>query len=194
LTPGVIYTFVVYDITTECYFLKESNAIPSNSTLKINIDSISNIKCKGTVFDGKVTFTVSDFGSGATGFNYQLFKAQTNSAVGLVQNKNLSGSVSFTEELSNLEKGLYYIVFEGIGGPSNGCKVASSVFEIKESLLPLDLTPTVIKKANFYFGYSYQITLSQIAAYNSGTHMVTLGFDFLQGISDCPCTQSPVHD
>lgn len=148
LTPGVIYTFVVYDITTRCYFLQEAAPIPSNSSLKINLDSISNIKCKGTVFDGKVTFTVSDFDPSTTSLNYQLFKAQSNSAVGLVQNKNLSGSVSFTEELSNLEKGLYYIVFEGIGGPSNGCKVASSVFEIKESVLPLNLTPPIIKKAN----------------------------------------------
>ena len=148
LTPGVIYTFVVHDLTTGCYFLKESNPIPSNSSLKINLDSISNIKCKGTVFDGKVTFTVSDFDPSTTSLNYQLFKAQSNSAVGLVQNKILSGSVSFTEELSNLEKGLYYIVFEEIGGPSNGCKVASPVFEIKESVLPLDLPPPVIKKAN----------------------------------------------
>lgn len=64
-----------------------------------------------------------------------------------------------------------------------------------QALNPLAVGPMAgFKKANFYFGYSYQITLSQIAAYNSGTHMITLGFDFLQGISDCPCTQSPVHD
>ncbi len=62
-------------------------------------------------------------------------------------------------------------------------------------LQPLAIGPMVgFKKSNFYFGYSYQITLSKIVAYNSGTHMVTLGFDFLQGISDCPCTQSPIHD
>ena len=73
-------------------------------------------------------FTVSDFDPITTNLNYQLFKAQSNSAVGLVQNKILSGSVSFTEELSNLEKGLYYIVFEEIGGSSNGCKIASAVF------------------------------------------------------------------
>ncbi|WP_310594212.1 type IX secretion system membrane protein PorP/SprF [Flavobacterium sp.] len=60
---------------------------------------------------------------------------------------------------------------------------------------PLNIGPMAgFKKSNFYFGYSYQITLNQLAAYNSGTHVVTLGFDFLQGISDCPCTQSPVHD
>lgn len=49
------------------------------------------------------------------------------------------------------------------------------------------------KKSNFYFGYSYQASLSQISAYNSGTHVITIGLDFFRGISNCPCTQSPVH-
>ncbi|WP_133506316.1 PorP/SprF family type IX secretion system membrane protein [Flavobacterium chryseum] len=49
------------------------------------------------------------------------------------------------------------------------------------------------KKSNFYFGYSYQASLNQLGAYNSGTHVITIGLDFLQRISNCPCTQSPVH-
>jgi len=49
------------------------------------------------------------------------------------------------------------------------------------------------KKSNFYFGYTYQASLGQIGAYNSGTHVITIGLDFFQGISNCPCTQSPVH-
>jgi type IX secretion system PorP/SprF family membrane protein len=60
---------------------------------------------------------------------------------------------------------------------------------------PLSAGPMVgFKKANFYFGYAYQLTLTQLAGYNSGTHVLTIGFDFLQGISNCPCTQGPVHD
>ncbi len=50
-----------------------------------------------------------------------------------------------------------------------------------------------LKKSNFYFAYAYQITINDLAGYNSGTHMITIGFDFLQGISDCPCTKSPLH-
>lgn len=61
-------------------------------------------------------------------------------------------------------------------------------------LKPLNVGPMVgFKKSQFYFGYAYQITTNDLAGYNSGTHVVTLGFDFLQGISNCPCTQSPVH-
>lgn len=60
---------------------------------------------------------------------------------------------------------------------------------------PLNLGPMVgFKKSEFYFGYSYQMTFNEMASFNSGTHMVTIGLDFLQGISNCPCTQNPIHD
>jgi hypothetical protein len=60
---------------------------------------------------------------------------------------------------------------------------------------PFTISPMAgFKKATFYFGYSYQVALNSFAAYNSGTHMLTLGFDFSQGSSICPCTQSPGHD
>jgi type IX secretion system PorP/SprF family membrane protein len=60
---------------------------------------------------------------------------------------------------------------------------------------PLNLGPMAgFKKSIFYFGYSYQMTFNEMTTFNSGTHMITVGLDFLQGISDCPCTQSPVHD
>lgn len=45
--------------------------------------------------------------------------------------------------------------------------------------VPLTVAPMGgFKKANFCFGYSYQVNLNQLAYYNSGTHMVTLGYDF----------------
>ena len=60
---------------------------------------------------------------------------------------------------------------------------------------PLTISPMAgFKKANFYFGYSYQVTMNQIAAYHSGTHSLTIGFDFTQAISNCPCTRSVIHD
>ena len=54
---------------------------------------------------------------------------------------------------------------------------------------PLNIGPMIgLKKGNFYFGYSYQIILNEITAYNSGSHMITLGLDVFQGISNCRCT------
>ena len=57
-------------------------------------------------------------------------------------------------------------------------------------LKPLMIGPMAgFKKAGFYFGYSYQVTINEFSAYNTGTHVVTLGFDFFQGLSNCPCTK-----
>ncbi|WP_243232213.1 PorP/SprF family type IX secretion system membrane protein [Flavobacterium pectinovorum] len=59
---------------------------------------------------------------------------------------------------------------------------------------PLSVGPMAgFMKSKIYFGYSYQIMFNDLGYYNSGTHVVTLGFDFLQALSSCPCTDSPVH-
>ncbi|VAW11329.1 FIG01018766: hypothetical protein [hydrothermal vent metagenome] len=54
---------------------------------------------------------------------------------------------------------------------------------------PLYVAPIIgLKKNNFYFGYSYQVILNEILGYSSGTHVITLGLDLFQGISNCRCT------
>ena len=57
-------------------------------------------------------------------------------------------------------------------------------------MLPLNIGPMAgLKKSIFYISYAYQITLNDLTGYNSGTHAVTIGFDLLQALSDCPCTK-----
>jgi type IX secretion system PorP/SprF family membrane protein len=59
---------------------------------------------------------------------------------------------------------------------------------------PLNVGPMAgFKKSIFYFGYAYQVTMNDLSSFNSGTHVITIGLDFLRGISNCPCTESPVH-
>lgn len=54
---------------------------------------------------------------------------------------------------------------------------------------PLYIAPLVgLKKSNFYFGYSYQIILNEILGFSTGTHVITLGVDLFQGLSNCRCT------
>ena len=54
---------------------------------------------------------------------------------------------------------------------------------------PLYIAPLIgLKKSNFYFGYSYQIILNEILGFSTGTHVVTIGVDLFQGISNCRCT------
>jgi type IX secretion system PorP/SprF family membrane protein len=58
-----------------------------------------------------------------------------------------------------------------------------------QMLEPINIGPMAgLRKSNFYFAYSYQLTTNELLAYNSGTHMITLGLDIFQGISNCPCT------
>ena len=63
----------------------------------------------------------------------------------------------------------------------------------EQSFNPVTVGPMVgLKKSNFYVAYSYQITTNEIIGYNSGTHMITIGLDFLQNLSNCPCTQNRI--
>lgn len=72
---------------------------------------------------------------------------------------------------------------------------ASYRFLNDQILEPIMIGPmTGFKKSNFYFGYSYQVSLNKIGVYNSGTHVITIGLDFFQGISNCPCTHSPIRN
>lgn len=67
---------------------------------------------------------------------------------------------------------------------------ASYRFLNDQLLKPLNIGPMAgITYDQFYFGYSYQITMNDLAGFNSGTHMVTIGLDILQGISNCACTR-----
>jgi len=54
---------------------------------------------------------------------------------------------------------------------------------------PLYVAPIMgLKKGDFYFGYSYQLIMNEILGYSTGTHVLTLGIDLFQGISNCTCT------
>jgi type IX secretion system PorP/SprF family membrane protein len=54
---------------------------------------------------------------------------------------------------------------------------------------PLYIAPFVgFKKSNFYFGYSFQVILNEILAFSYGTHVITVGMDLFQGLSNCRCT------
>lgn len=49
-----------------------------------------------------------------------------------------------------------------------------------------------IKKNNLYLSYGFSITLNQINAFNYGTHMVTIGFDYERRPSLARCTQKMI--
>lgn len=59
-----------------------------------------------------------------------------------------------------------------------------------QSFSALSVGPMLgLKRGMFYFAYGYQVMLNELRAYNSGTHMITIGLDFFQGIGGCNCTE-----
>ncbi|MCX7547298.1 type IX secretion system membrane protein PorP/SprF [Xanthomarina sp. F1114] len=127
--------------------------------------------------------------------NYQIYTGL------IIQNKN--------NKSLEIEPSLYFQYFDSDNRSSTDINIKVRKFNKNEDYFwggisyrflndqfmnPLNLGPMAgIKKSNFYFAYAYQVTINDMAGYNSGTHMITIGLDFLQGISNCPCTQSPLH-
>jgi type IX secretion system PorP/SprF family membrane protein len=91
--------------------------------------------------------------------------------------KRSSTDVNFKYRKFN-RKGDYY----WIGG--------SYRFLNDQFLKPLNVGPMAgIMFNKLYFAYSYQFTLNDLAGYNSGTHMITIGLNLLQSASNCACTK-----
>jgi type IX secretion system PorP/SprF family membrane protein len=105
-----------------------------------------------------------------------------------------------------IEPSLYYQLFASDGRSSTDLNIKFRKFGRNDDyfwggisyrflndqfMKPLNIGPMVgFKKSIVYFGYAYQITMNDLASYNSGTHVVTIGLDFLRNISNCPCTRT----
>lgn len=151
LTPGVVYTFVVHDLATDCYFVKSADsAIDPASTLTSSVIP-NNVMCVGEN-NGSVTFTIDNFDSTTTSVDYVIYTAFTNVLVDGPTNLSVTFGVPetvTTPSPGTLSPGQYYIVFTENGtGSFNGCESATTIFEITESAIDLDITATVDTNAN----------------------------------------------
>lgn len=150
LVPGVTYTFVVHDLTTDCYFVKEADMpIPSASSLVSSLDPI-NVTCKDAA-DGQIKFTIGDFDSTTTSVDYEIFTAYSNESLslGVAVNVPVTGTSLTVTAPTLLAPGQYYIVFTENGtGASDGCRSASEIFEIIESILDLSVAAEIVSNAN----------------------------------------------
>ncbi len=151
LVPGVTYTFVVHDLTTDCYFVKGADQPIAPASSMVSTPTPNNVTCKNA-HDGSVTFVISGFDGSTTSVDYQLFTAFTNVAVGGIGNIDVTVAGPYGTTIpspGSLFPGQYYIQFTENGtGAFNGCKSASAIFEIKESAVALSLTASVIKNEN----------------------------------------------
>ncbi len=146
LVPGVVYTFVVHDLVTDCYFVKSADApIDLVSTLTSTV-APNNVTCLGEA-DGSVTFTIDNFDSTTSSVDYSIYTAFSNVLIDGPTNLNVTFGTPETVTTptpGTLSPGQYYIVFtENGSGSFNACNSASIIFEITESAFPLDLSVSV---------------------------------------------------
>ncbi|MEC7769964.1 MAG: T9SS type B sorting domain-containing protein [Bacteroidota bacterium] len=140
LTPGITYTFVVFDTTTNCYYFEEADApIDTPSSMTANLDAINNVSCTGAA-DGNISFTFTGFDSGATDVDYEIFNRQSNTSTGYSGNAIVNPPTSVTiDNFGSLPPGEYYLLLTENNGANPGCSVSGGEFTIRESANPLDL-------------------------------------------------------
>ena len=140
LTPGITYTFVVYDLTTNCYYFEEAAApINTPSAMMATLDAVNNVSCTGSD-DGNISFTFTGFDAGATDVNYEIFNRQSNVTTGHTGTASVNPPTSVTvNNFATLPPGEYYLLLTEVGGPVNGCSVNGGEFTIRESVNALDL-------------------------------------------------------
>ncbi|NNE31291.1 MAG: T9SS type B sorting domain-containing protein [Winogradskyella sp.] len=151
LIPGVVYTFVVHDLVTDCYYVKSADAPIDPASPMTSDVTPNNVVCQGEN-NGSVTFTIDNFDSSTNSVDYAIYSAYDNVLIDGPTNLPVTSGVPETVTTPNpgtLAPGEYYIVFtENGSGSFNGCMSASSIFEINESLIQLDLTVSVDQNAN----------------------------------------------
>ncbi|PRZ26214.1 T9SS type B sorting domain-containing protein [Flavobacterium granuli] len=161
LTPGVKYTFVVYDESTGCYYYETAEtAIPTNSKLELSAPVAQNITCADLAAgDGKVSLIISSDYAGPVDVTYQIFNSQSLVQVGLPSLPvTVPGFVSAgppvvkgeleLKDIGTLPFGNYYVLVKETTGPNAGCSVASMAFNITKSARPLSVTAAVSKNEN----------------------------------------------
>ena len=150
LTPGITYTFVVHDLTTNCYFFETADApIDSPSNMTNTLDVVANVTCTGAA-DGNISFTFDNFDSTATAVNYEIFNSQSNVTTGQTGTSSVNppaGPVTVTD-FATLPPGEYYLLLSEVGGPFDSCTVFGGEFTIRESVNLLDVAVTVTKNDN----------------------------------------------
>lgn len=149
LTPGVTYTYMVYDQVTMCtYFETAATPVPTNSTLSASAPDIDNVGCTGDA-DGDVSFTVTSIYSSPVDVTYEIFNSLSQTTTGISGSDTIPANSSITvSDLGPLGLGNYYVLITETSGPNAGCGVVTAPFNITESQILLDLSVAIDQNAN----------------------------------------------
>ena len=139
LTPGLIFTVVVRDTATGCYYFETMTApTPTNSTISATITP-KNVTCRGAA-DGHLTFTLAGLGAGCTQFTYQVYNSATTLPYGPLV--TINSPFTFPYTTANLPVGTYTIYFNELNGANAGCGRTFGPFTISQSAVDLSFTTT----------------------------------------------------
>ncbi|MFK2821332.1 T9SS type B sorting domain-containing protein [Flavobacteriaceae sp. LMIT009] len=149
LTPGVTYTFIIYDASTNCHYYETASAsIPTNSTLSVSAFSSENITCTGSA-DGNVTFTVDSVYGTAVNVTYEIFDSLSLQTTGITGSGTVTAGGSLTvSNLGPLPFGNYFVSITETSGPNSGCGIITAPFNITESENLLNLSVSIDQDAN----------------------------------------------
>ena len=149
LTPGVTYTFIVHDASTNCSYYEPATApIPTNSTLTLNAISSNNITCTGSA-DGNVSFTINSVYGTPVNVDYEIFDSLTLNTTGVTGSGIVPAVGSLAvNDLGPLPFGNYFVSISETSGPNSGCGVVTIPFNITESAILLDLQVSIDQNAN----------------------------------------------
>ncbi|MCV9932354.1 T9SS type B sorting domain-containing protein [Flavobacterium sp. LS1R47] len=157
LTPGVKYTFIVYDTGSGCYYYETSeNAIPTHSKLKFDKLQANNITCLGAD-NGNVSFKVYSENTVPTDVEYQIFNQLTLAPIGSVGTGVVPAATVPTAYLEInkfgvLPFGNYYVLVteidKSVTPNKKGCSVATIPFNITGSTTALKLEVKSTRNAN----------------------------------------------
>lgn len=143
LTPGVTYTFVVYDPTTNCYYFEKAAGPIAPITSLASVATTVPVACKGTTTGG---VSISLSGTTATQVNYEIFVDQSDVTT------NITGTITMPTtvpvKVLGLSPGTYYVKFTEVDGSNTGCTSSSLPFVVTESAVNLTVTATSPKNDN----------------------------------------------
>ncbi|WP_248722877.1 T9SS type B sorting domain-containing protein [Seonamhaeicola sp. ML3] len=149
LTPGLTYTFIVYDTATNCsYYETASASVPTNSTLTTSALTSNNITCVGSA-DGNVSFTVNSIYASSVDITYEIFNSLSLISTGVSGTGTIPAGASISvSNLGPLPFGTYYVSITETSGPNAGCGVITIPFNITESARDLNISASIDRNAN----------------------------------------------
>lgn len=140
LNPGVVYSFIVYDETTKCYYFKQAEAPTKTASVLTSTIKAANVTCQGAG-NGNVSFTIANTQPTTTQVKYEIFNSQTNKLVTPLVGGTVTLPTMSANNVGPLVPGTYYILFteqDGLG--ATVCLNSSKTFTITQSVVPLTLT------------------------------------------------------